>query len=303
MPYQIAAFYKFARLDDFKELRSPLLETCRNLGISGTILLAPEGINGTIAGSETSIGSIVAHLRSDPRLENLVFKFSNAGANPFNRLKVRLKKEIVTLGVPDVDASEKTGQPVPASEWNQLVEDPNVYLLDTRNAYETAIGTFENAVDPKTESFGEIVDFVNEELAQDKGRKIAMFCTGGIRCEKLSAHMLEQGFEKVYQLSGGILKYLEEVPEEESRWKGACFVFDHRVSVEHGLQEGEHTMCHGCGRPITQEDCKTDAYEEGVSCPHCADELPEEKRSALRERQRQVRLAQRRGTGHIGQKI
>ncbi len=301
MGYKVAAFYKFVRLDDFEHLREPLLETCRSLGLSGTILLAHEGINGTVAGPEEGIDSLLAHLRADHRLTDLQAKFSAAAEDPFRRIKVRLKKEIITLGAPGVDAAGKTGIHVPPDQWNELIADPDVYLLDTRNTYETAIGTFENAVDPNTESFGEIKDFVDTELGRDKGRKIAMFCTGGIRCEKLSAHMLQQGFEKVYQLSGGILKYLEEIPEEDSRWRGDCFVFDHRVSVGHALEEGAHTMCHGCGRALDEEAHKHEDFEEGVSCQHCADTLPKEKRYALRERHKQVRLAAIRGSTHIGQ--
>ena len=302
MRYKVAAFYKFVRLEDFKDIRKPLLETCRNLELSGTILLASEGINGTVAGSDAGIDALVDYLSRDHRLQDLVFKFSHANEEPFRRIKVRLKKEIITLGASGADATLRTGTHVPPAEWNELISDPEVLLLDTRNTYETAIGTFENAVDPKTESFGEMVDFIDSNLANKKKQKIAMYCTGGIRCEKLSAHMLEQGFDQIYQLSGGILKYLEEIPEANSNWKGDCFVFDHRVSVSHGLAEGSHTMCHGCGRALDDKARSNKAYEKGVSCQHCAGSVTDEKRRALRERQKQVDLAKERDTKHIGQK-
>ena len=303
MAYKITFFYKFVPLEDFEEIRKPLLETCHSLNIVGTILLAREGINGTIGGTTQDIDGIVAHLRSDERLNDLQFKFSEASEKPFHRIKVRLKKEIITMGVPGVDPFRQTGQHVSPEEWNHLINDPDVYVLDTRNKYETAIGSFENAVDPQTESFGEITTFVEQNLAKDKDRKIAMFCTGGIRCEKLSAYMLGQGFRKIYQLNGGILKYLEEMPEEQSHWKGDCFVFDHRVSVGHALTEGEYTMCHGCGNPLAEEDRRDSAYEESVSCLHCADSLTDVKRNSLRERQKQIQLAKKRQAEHLGQKI
>jgi len=303
MHYKVAAFYKFVRLDDFRKMRRSLLEICQKLELVGTILLAKEGINGTIAGSPDDIDKIFADLKEDPRLENLQVKYSEAKEKPFHRIKVSQKKEIITMGVAGVNPAKKTGQHVSAKEWNQLIADPDVVVLDTRNSYETAIGTFENAVDPQTESFSQIVEYVDKNLAHDKERKIAMFCTGGIRCEKLSAHMLEEGFEKIYQLNGGILKYLEEMPEEKSQWKGDCFVFDHRVSIGHELKEGDHTMCHGCGYPLTSEDRRSAEYEMGVSCAKCVDSLSKEKRNGLRERQKQMELAKTNNNKHLGQKI
>ena len=303
MHYKVAAFYKFVHLDDFRKMRSSLLEACQRLELVGTILLAKEGINGTIAGSPESITKIFVHFKEDSRMQNLQVKYSGAKEKPFHRIRVSLKKEIISMGVAGVDPSKRTGQHVSAEEWNQLITDPEVVVLDTRNTYETAIGTFENAVDPQTESFSNIVEYVDKNLAHDKGRRIAMFCTGGIRCEKLSSHMLEEGFKEIYQLSGGILKYLEVTPEEKSRWKGDCFVFDHRVSIGHELQEGNHTMCHGCGYPLTAEDRHATGYEKGVSCPKCVDSLTKEKRDGLRERQKQIQLAKKRHTDHLGQKI
>ena len=303
MTYAVSALYKFVDLPDFREIQKPLLDQCLENGIIGTLLLAPEGINGTIAGPEAGMHILLASLRSDPRFEDLEVKHSHASEKPFHRMKVRLKKEIITLGVENANPSEVTGVMVPTSEWNALIEDPEVFVLDTRNAYETHIGTFERAVDPDTQSFTEIKEYIEKNLSDKKDKKIAMFCTGGIRCEKLSSHMLNDGFENIYQLHGGILKYLEEIPEEESLWKGDCFVFDHRVSVSHGLKEGEHVRCHGCGHPLDSEDCQSAQYEEGVCCPYCH-EIPDPERiAALRERQRQMVLAQSRGMEHIGMKM
>ena len=303
MSYAVSALYKFVELEDFQDIQKPLLDECQKNSILGTLLLAPEGINGTIAGPEEGMKNILAWLRKDPRLSDLIVKHSHASEKPFHRMKVRLKKEIITLGVEDANPSKKTGVMVPPDEWNELVEDPEVLVLDTRNTYETHIGTFENAVDPETECFTEIKDYIKDNLDDRKDRKIAMFCTGGIRCEKLSSHMLNNGYKNIYQLHGGILKYLEEIPEEESRWKGDCFVFDHRVSVGHGLKEGEHIRCHACGHPLDAEDCKDPSYEEGVCCPYCLNHPDSEKRAALLERQRQIRLAKARGTDHIGMKM
>lgn len=303
MSYAVSALYKFVELEDFREIQKPLLEECQKNGILGTILLAPEGINGTIAGPEEGMKNILAWLRKDQRLADLEVKHSHASEKPFHRMKVRLKKEIITLGVEDANPCAKTGVLVPPEEWNELIDDPEVFVLDTRNTYETHIGTFENAVDPETQCFTEIKDYIEHNLADKKDRKIAMFCTGGIRCEKLSSHMLNNGYKNIYQLHGGILKYLEDIPETESRWKGDCFVFDHRVSVGHGLREGEHIACHACGHPLDSEDCQDTSYEEGVCCPYCHENPDPEKLAALRERQRQIRLAKARGADHIGMKM
>ena len=303
MTYAVAALYKFVDLPDFREIQKPLLNACQENEIIGTLLLAPEGINGTIAGPEEGMKIILDWLRNDSRFADLEIKHSHASEKPFHRMKVKLKKEIITLGVEDTNPSEKTGVLVQPADWNALIEDPDVFVLDTRNTYETHIGTFENAVDPKTECFTEIKDYIAENLEDKKDKKIAMFCTGGIRCEKLSSHMLNNGYENIYQLHGGILKYLEEIPEEESLWKGDCFVFDHRVSVGHGLKEGEHVRCHGCGHPLDSEDCQSTNYEEGVCCPYCYENPDPVRVKALRERQKQMKLAKSRGQEHLGVKM
>lgn len=291
----IAALYHFAALPDFRELQAPLLQRCRELGIRGTLLLAEEGINGTISGSRQGIDAILAHIRADARLASLEHKESFSDRHPFRRLKVKLKKEIVTLGVPGVDPNRVVGTYVEPEDWNALISDPDVVLIDTRNDYEVALGTFRNAVDPETRSFREFPQYVREHFDPRKHRKVAMFCTGGIRCEKASSFMRAEGFAEVYHLKGGILKYLEKVAPEESLWQGECFVFDHRVGITHGLGEGEAEMCFGCGHPVRPEKRELPAYEHGVSCPHCIDDLTEEKRSRLRERMRQIELARERG--------
>jgi UPF0176 protein len=301
--YHVSALYKFVPLDDFRDLQKPLLDECQGNGIVGTLLLAPEGINGTIAGSEKGMAEVLAYLRRDPRLADIIVKHSHATERPFHRMKVRLKKEIVTLGETDAKPYEQTGRLVQPEDWNELIEDPEVLLLDTRNTYETHIGSFQGAIDPRTFSFTQIKDYIAENLDDDKDRKIAMFCTGGIRCEKLSSHMLNHGYKNIFQLHGGILRYLEEVPQEQSLWEGECFVFDHRVSVGHGMKEGEHIACHACGHPLDSEDCQDPAYEEGVHCPFCSENPDPEKLDALRERQRQIQLARERGTEHIGLKM
>ncbi len=303
MSYTVAGFYKFVPLEDYREMHQPLLATCRKLEVTGTILLADEGINGTVAGSRTNIEALIVHLQKNPRLAEFPVNISIATENPFNRLKIRLKKEIIKMGVPGVKPSNKTGRHVTPEEWNSLVEDQQVLVLDARNKYETAIGSFANAVDPRIKSFVEITNYVQEKLGEQKDRKIAMFCTGGIRCEKLSTYMMDQGFKEVYQLRGGILRYLQEMPEEKSLWNGECFIFDHRVSLGHGLKEGSHTMCHGCGHPVSLKDRQANEYEMGVSCPMCAETLGQVKRANLRERQKQVELASRRNASHIGQTL
>jgi UPF0176 protein len=241
MPYKVAAFYQFAALPDFRELREPLRSVCAGLGLKGSVLLASEGINGTLAGGAEAIGDFIAELRHGPlfdgRLDNLEMKFSSAAAMPFQRLKVRLKKEIVTLGDAGADPTRQVGVYVDAADWNALIATPDTLVIDTRNAFEVALGTFEGAVDPGIRSFGQFKDFAARHLDPLKHRKIAMFCTGGIRCEKASAYLLSRGFAEVYHLKGGILGYLEGTPEAESRWRGECFVFDDRVALGHGLRE------------------------------------------------------------------
>lgn len=296
----VAALYKFASLHDYKDMQQPLQDVCNSHGIKGTLLLAQEGINGTVAGSQAGIDALLQFLRSDPRLADIEHKESHADEMPFYRMKVRLKKEIVTLGVPGIDPNKKVGTYVPPEEWNALISDPDVIVVDTRNSYEYEIGTFKGAIDPHTETFREFPKFVSQNLDPSRHKKVAMFCTGGIRCEKASSFMLEQGFEEVYHLQGGILKYLEKVPAEESLWQGECFVFDQRVAVKQGLELGEHVLCHACRHPVSPQERQSPEYEEGVSCPHCYATQTEEKRHSAAERQRQVELAMQRGDSHIG---
>ena len=296
----VAALYHFVTLDDYVALREPLLDACRANNIFGTLLLANEGINGTIAGDRAGIDAVLAYLRSDPRLVNLDWKESYHDDAPFLRLKVKLKKEIVTMGVPGINPNQCVGTYATPEEWNALVDDPDVVIVDTRNGYEVDIGTFKGAVDPGTISFREFPQWVRENLDPEKHRKVAMFCTGGIRCEKASAFMLKEGFEAVYHLQGGILKYLEEMPAEKSRWEGECFVFDSRVAVNHALEKGSYDQCYACRHPITEADKRSERYEKGVSCPRCFDALTPDQQSRFAERQRQVELASARGEQHVG---
>jgi UPF0176 protein len=296
----VAALYKFVSLPDFRQLREPLLDECLAAGTQGTLLLAEEGINGTIAGSRGAIDRVLAWLRRDPRLADLEHKESCDDHLPFYRMKVKLKREIVTMGVPGVNPNVRVGTYVEPEAWNALIEDPDVLLIDTRNHYEVAIGTFRGAVDPQTTSFRDFPEYVRANLDPLKQKKVAMFCTGGIRCEKASAFMLGEGFEEVYHLKGGILKYLEAIQPERSAWQGECFVFDNRVSVDHALHKGHYDQCHGCRRPITEEDKRSPLYLRGVSCPHCHDKLTEEQKARFAERQKQVDLAAARRQQHIG---
>jgi len=276
MTQVVAAFYKFVRLPDFAEKQHPLLSHCETQGVKGTILLAAEGINGTIAGLRNSVDSVLSFLRSDSRLVDLEHKESYADGQPFDRMKVRLKKEIVTIGLPEIDPNEHVGTYVSPQDWNALISDPQVTVIDTRNDYEVNIGTFKRAQNPQTNSFRQFPEYVRHHLDPTKHRKVALFCTGGIRCEKASSFMLSQGFQEVYHLKGGILKYLEEVPDSESLWEGECFVFDQRIAVSHGLEPGTHDMCRSCGRPISEADKTNPKYQEGISCPYCFDSLTEE---------------------------
>lgn len=291
----VAALYMFASLPDFRAKQEPLCARCLELGIRGTLLLAEEGINGTISGSRAGIDAILAFIRSDERLAALEHKESFSATHPFRRLKIKLKKEIVTLGVAGVDPNKVVGTYVEPEDWNALISDPDVVLIDTRNDYEVVLGTFKNAIDPKTKTFREFPDYVHGHFNPEKHKKVAMFCTGGIRCEKASSFMRTEGFAEVYHLKGGILKYLEKVKPEDSLWQGECFVFDHRVGITHGLGEGDAAMCFGCGYPVTAQDRESPAYEYGVSCPLCIDVLTDEKRNSLRERMRQINLAAARG--------
>ncbi|TPK74582.1 rhodanese-related sulfurtransferase [Mesorhizobium sp. B2-4-17] len=300
-PVRVAALYRFARLDAFGELRVPLAAFCRGRGIKGTLLLAHEGINGTVAGSEAAIAELIEHIETIDGLAGLEVKYSVAAAMPFHRMKVRLKREIVTMGVEDIDPATSAGTYVAPADWNALISEPGTIVVDTRNAYEVSIGTFKGAVDPATASFRDFPAWVEAHRADFEGRKVAMFCTGGIRCEKATAYVRSLGFEDVFHLKGGILKYLEEVPAEQSLWQGECFVFDERVSVSHGLAEGEAELCRACRQPVTASELTSPKYATGVSCPHCFDARSDEDRKRYAERQRQVALADARGKGpHIG---
>jgi UPF0176 protein len=298
--YTIAALYHFTRFEDPAALRGPLLDLCLAQGVTGSLLLAQEGINGTIAGSRAGIDAALAHIRALPGCADLEWKESSAQEQPFGRMKVRLKKEIVTMGQPDVDPRARVGHYVDPADWNALIQSPDVAVIDTRNDYEVAIGTFEGAVDPKTESFRDFPAWWEANKDRFHNKRIAMFCTGGIRCEKSTNFLIGQGVEDVYHLKGGILKYLEEVPQEDSTWQGECFVFDGRVSVGHGLAEGPHKLCHACRRPILPEDRARPEYEEGVSCHLCIDETSEADKTRFRERQKQIALAKARGEQHLG---
>ena len=287
----VAALYRFVTLADFHELREPLLDECVAAGIKGTLLLAEEGINGTIAGSRAGIDQVLAYLKSDPRLQDLVHKESFDDHIPFYRMKVKLKKEIVTMGVPGVDPNVIVGTYVEPKDWNDVIRDPEVVLIDTRNDYEVGIGTFEGAVNPQTTTFREFPAYIRANYDPQKHKKVAMFCTGGVRCEKASTFMLKEGFAEVYHLQGGILKYLEEVPEQDSAWRGECFVFDNRVSVDHSLDKGQYDQCHGCRHPITEADKRPPRYQKGVCCPGCYDTLTDDQKSRFAERQKQIELA------------
>lgn len=296
----VAALYHFTRFDDPAALRAPLLSLAGAQGVKGSLLLAREGINGTIAGTRAGIDAMLAHIRGLPGCAALDWKESPATNMPFGRMKVRLKREIVTMGQPEVDPRAGTGHYVAPKDWNALISAPDVAVIDTRNDYEVAIGTFEGAIDPKTTSFREFPAWWQANSHRFHNKRIAMFCTGGIRCEKSTNYLLSQGVEDVYHLQGGILKYLEDVPPDRSLWHGACFVFDQRVSVGHGLQPGPHVMCHACRRPLWPEDTRRPDFEEGVQCRHCVDEYTPERRAGFRERQRQIVLAQERGERHLG---
>ncbi|MBV6623952.1 MAG: rhodanese-related sulfurtransferase [Rivularia sp. (in: Bacteria)] len=283
----VVALYKFVKLPDYAEKQQPLLSICKANEIKGTLLLAQEGINGTIAGSRQGIDAVIDFLRSDLRFTDLEYKESTAESPPFKRMKVRLKKEIVTLGLSAVNPNEKVGTYVNPKDWNQIISNPEVTVIDTRNDYEVSIGTFKRAENPQTESFREFPEYASKNLNPDKNKKVAMFCTGGIRCEKATSYLLSQGFEEVYHLKGGILKYLEEVPAEESLWEGECFVFDQRVAVRHGLEPGSYDMCQSCGHPISDDDKASSKYEEAISCPYCFDNLTEEKKAKMQEKKGQ----------------
>lgn len=297
----VAALYKFVRLDDFEQLREPLLALMLAQNVRGTLLLANEGINGTIAGPRAGIDAVLGWLREDPRLADLEHKESFHDEHPFLRTKVKLKKEIVTMGVEGIDPNRTVGTYLSPEEWNAVISDPETILIDTRNDYEVEVGTFKGAINPETRTFREFPDYVKDTLDPAKHKKVAMFCTGGIRCEKSTAYLKEQGFEEVYHLKGGILKYLEEMPREDSLWEGECFVFDERVTVDHDLNPGEFDQCHACRRPISDEEKASEKFQLGVSCPKCYDESSPEQKARFAERQKQIELARARGRQHRGQ--
>jgi UPF0176 protein len=300
MSFVVAALYHFADLNQHEQLAGPLEAHCKARSIQGTILLAAEGINGTIAGSREDIDATLSYIRALPGLSELVHKESQAESAPFFRLKVKLRKEIVTMGVDGVRPLDRVGSYVEPEDWNALIEQEDVVLIDTRNDFEVRVGQFESAVDPQTTSFTDFPEYVAQNLDPAKNKRVAMYCTGGIRCEKATSHLLERGFSEVYHLKGGILKYLEKVPAEESKWQGECFVFDRRVSVVHGLETGSFELCRGCQSPLSPEQREHADYERGIACEYCAATLSPSRRAALVERMHQVSLAEERGESHIG---
>ena len=296
----VAALYHFTKFSDYKKLQDPLRKICNSEGIKGSLLIAYEGINGTISGSRSGIDAVLKHIRSMPGCSNLEHKESFASEIPFKRMKVKLKKEIVTMGQPHIDPTLNVGNYIEPSDWNNLISQDDIIVIDTRNDYEVAIGSFDGAIDPETKSFGEFPEWWEENRSKYQDKRVAMFCTGGIRCEKSTNFLLNEGVKDVYHLKGGILKYLEEVPEKNSKWNGECFVFDSRVSVKHGLEEGIYNLCYACRMPLAPDDFKKEEFEKGVSCHLCIDSNDDERKERFRERQYQVELADKRGKHHIG---
>lgn len=299
--FKVVTYYKFAHVEDPEILRSQLRRFCLKHGIKGTILIAHEGINSTVAGTPKDIDALLAFYHNDPRFADMTHKESFADLMPFYRLKVTIKPEIVTLRQEGVDPTARVGTYIKPENWNALISDPDVVVIDTRNDFECTIGTFKNALNPETKSFSQFPDFVQQHLDANKHKKVAMFCTGGIRCEKATSFMLQKGFEEVYHLEGGILKYLEDVPAEDSLWEGECFVFDQRVTVDHQLQKGHWKLCHACYQPLDEEMMASPLYEAGISCPRCYGKIDEAKLASLMERQKQMKLAEKRHKAHIGQ--
>jgi UPF0176 protein len=296
----IATFYKFAEFPEYKEWKNKLGQWGKELDILGTMILAPEGINATISGSRDGVGKFFDHIREDPRFADLNPRTAESTRSTFYRLRIITRPEIVTLGDASINPNKAVGKYVNPEEWNALIRDPDVRVIDTRNEYEVKVGTFKGAENPHTDTFRQWPEYVEKELGSDKKQKIAMFCTGGIRCEKASSHLLENGFDEVYHLKGGILNYLETIPPEESDWDGECFIFDNRVSVTHGLKDGETQLCYGCRWPLSDEDLESEKYEYGISCPRCFDSLNDAKRKSLQERHKQLKLAEERNVPHIG---
>ena len=296
----VAALYRFVRLDDYESMREPLLNFCTERGVKGTLLLAHEGVNGTISGSETAIADVLSYLRSDDRLSDLDCKFSYHEERPFLRMKVKLKREIVTMGLEDIDPNQSVGRYASPVEWNELIDDPECLVIDTRNDYEVEIGSFRGAINPGTKSFRDFPAWVDENLDPQKHKKVAMFCTGGIRCEKSTSLLVSKGFDDVWHLKGGILNYLEETPELSTRWEGECFVFDNRVAVNHQLEKGQYDQCFACRFPLDDAQKQSPLYVPGVSCPRCHDAHSEGQKKRFSERQRQMALARERGEVHLG---
>jgi len=296
----VAALYRFVRLDDYESMREPLLNFCTERGVKGTLLLAHEGVNGTISGSKTAIADVLSYLRSDDRLSDLDCKFSYHEERPFLRMKVKLKREIVTMGLEDIDPNQSVGRYASPVEWNELIDDPECLVIDTRNDYEVEIGSFRGAINPGTKSFRDFPAWVDENLDPQKHKKVAMFCTGGIRCEKSTSLLVSKGFDDVWHLKGGILNYLEETPESSTRWEGECFVFDNRVAVNHQLEKGQYDQCFACRFPLDDAQKQSPLYVPGVSCPRCHDAHSEGQKKRFSERQRQMALARQRGEVHLG---
>lgn len=296
----VATFYKFIELNDVEAWRDRALNFCQNHQLKGTILLANEGINATISGEQENIDRFFQFLKQDERFSDIEPKISYTKERPFHRMKVKIKPEIITMGVNEVEPAITTGNHVDPETWNELIQDPEVLVIDTRNEYEYQVGSFQNAVSPQTDNFREFPDFVEQNLDPNQHKKVAMFCTGGIRCEKASAYLLEKGFEEVYQLNGGILNYLETVSSEESLWEGECFVFDYRVAVNENLETGTHELCYGCRHPLSPEDLQSEKYQPGICCPYCYDRLTEQQRDRFTERWRQQQLAKQRNEKHVG---
>ena len=295
----ITALYHFTPLPDYRELREPYRKKCRELGIKGSILLAEEGINGTLAGEEKGLRTFLSYLQEDDRFSNILVKESWTEEIPFVRLKVRLKNEIVTIGIPQVDPTKKVGTYVPPSEWNRLIQQDDVILIDTRNDYEIELGSFPGTINPKTDSFRDFPQWLKKQKELKPDARVAMYCTGGIRCEKASSYLLQEGFEEVYHLKGGVLKYLEEVPQEESLWDGECYVFDHRVSLDHNLESGRYDACMACGSPVDEKGKESDQYLYGVACPKCFEKTSDQDKKRFAQRQRQIELCEARNESHF----
>ena len=303
MEQTVATFYQFANLPDCINWQRKLRTHCKKFNVLGTIILAEEGINGTVSSSAEGIKEILAFIRKEERFSQMPYRISTTPRKTFYRIRVVVRKEIVTLGDASINPNDMVGTYVEPKNWNKIIQDPDTVVIDTRNDYEVELGTFEGATNPKTETFCQWDEYVKENLQSQKDKKVAMFCTGGIRCEKASSHLLQNGFTEVYHLKGGILNYLENVEPEDSLWKGECFVFDHRVSVVHGLKDGDSKICFGCRWPLKVEDMESEKYESGICCPHCADSLDPVRRASLQERNRQIQIARKKKTDHLGQNI